>query len=71
MTAKEKVIAVLKKSPKGLCDTCLEKPTGLLRHQHVNNTCLKLQNEGLLVRDESKTIECPGCLRFNIINRLA
>lgn len=71
MTAKEKILSALKKAPKGLCDTCLERTAAISPHQQVNATCRKLQGAKLLMRDESKNTSCQGCLKFNFINRLS
>ena len=71
MTAKKLILSVLQKSPKGLCDSCLEKATKISPHQQVNQVCRKLKVAGLITRDENKSVKCPGCLKFNIINRLA
>jgi hypothetical protein len=70
MSAKQRTISALSKSPKGLCDSCLEKATGISPHQQVNQVCRKLAAAGLIARDESKSVACHGCLKFNIVNRL-
>jgi hypothetical protein len=70
MSAKQQIVSALSKSPKGLCDSCLEKATGISPHQQVNQVCRKLATAGIIVRDENKSVACHGCLKFNVVNRL-
>lgn len=70
MNPRRAVLDILEDLPNGLCDACLLQTLDAKSHQSVNATCRSLEHEGRLVREKLHYIECDGCRKIRVINKL-